>query len=168
MLIYWDTNTYTSKRTLGARESYPLIFIEHNFPFVTWRPRLLLRCGKRAWTLGRRTTGSPPTRIFPSVPFSQVVFDVQMACGGCSGAVTRILNKMDGECARAARRPSVATSNLSRAPASSPGVEAIDPNLDTQKVTVTLKEAGTPPTEDMLAALKKWGDAAGKTVALAE
>mmetsp|Transcript_45208 Transcript_45208/g.124174 ORF Transcript_45208/g.124174 Transcript_45208/m.124174 type:complete len:328 (+) Transcript_45208:2748-3731(+) len=70
-----------------------------------------------------------------------VVFDVQMSCGGCSGACTRILKKMDG-------------------------VEEVACDLDAQKVTVTGAEL--PPAEDMLAALKKWGEAAGKTVELAQ
>eukprot|EP01083_Nonionella_stella_P156925 508729_1 len=69
-----------------------------------------------------------------------VVFDVQMACGGCSGAVTRILKKMDG-------------------------VLTIDANLETQKVTVETAEGGPAP-EDMLIALKKWGDNANKKVEL--
>ena len=46
------------------------------------------------------------------------------------------------------------------------GVEEVECDLDAQKVTVTGAEL--PPVEDMLAALKKWGDAAGKTVELAQ
>mmetsp|Transcript_61250 Transcript_61250/g.115303 ORF Transcript_61250/g.115303 Transcript_61250/m.115303 type:complete len:87 (-) Transcript_61250:411-671(-) len=71
----------------------------------------------------------------------QVVFDVQMVCGGCSGAVTRILNKMEG-------------------------VIGVDANLETQKVTVAVAEGGPSPDE-MLVALKKWGENANKTVELA-
>eukprot|EP00619_Florenciella_sp_RCC1007_P009163 CAMPEP_0205905100 /NCGR_PEP_ID=MMETSP1325-20131115/1152_1 /ASSEMBLY_ACC=CAM_ASM_000708 /TAXON_ID=236786 /ORGANISM="Florenciella sp., Strain RCC1007" /LENGTH=77 /DNA_ID=CAMNT_0053270979 /DNA_START=81 /DNA_END=314 /DNA_ORIENTATION=+ len=71
----------------------------------------------------------------------EVVFNVQMSCGGCSGACTRILKKMDG-------------------------VEEVDCDLDAQTVKVTGAEL--PPAEDMLAALKKWGEAAGKTVELAQ
>jgi len=43
----------------------------------------------------------------------------------------------------------------------------VDANLETQKVTVSVAEGGPAP-EDMLAALKKWGDNAGKKVVLAE
>ena len=47
------------------------------------------------------------------------------------------------------------------------GVTSVDANLETQKVTVVVAEGGPEP-EEMLAALKKWGDNANKTVALAE
>lgn len=65
---------------------------------------------------------------------------MEMVCGGCSNAVTKILNKMEG-------------------------VEGVDADRDAQKVTVT--GDSLPPAEEMLAALKKWGAAAGKQVALA-
>ena len=39
--------------------------------------------------------GPPPAALRPASQ-GTVVFDVQMACGGCSGACTRILKKMDG------------------------------------------------------------------------
>ena len=47
------------------------------------------------------------------------------------------------------------------------GVIGVDANLETQKVTVAVAESGPSP-EDMLIALKKWGDNANKTVELAE
>lgn len=57
-------------------------------------------------------------------------FDVKMACGGCSGAVTRALNKLDA-------------------------VEQVDANLETQKVDVFTKPE--LEYEDVLATIKKTG-----------
>eukprot|EP00633_Aureoumbra_lagunensis_P011507 CAMPEP_0197331494 /NCGR_PEP_ID=MMETSP0892-20130614/11317_1 /TAXON_ID=44058 ORGANISM="Aureoumbra lagunensis, Strain CCMP1510" /NCGR_SAMPLE_ID=MMETSP0892 /ASSEMBLY_ACC=CAM_ASM_000538 /LENGTH=61 /DNA_ID=CAMNT_0042829363 /DNA_START=23 /DNA_END=205 /DNA_ORIENTATION=+ len=59
----------------------------------------------------------------------EVVFDVQMVCGGCSGACERILKKIDG-------------------------VQAIDANLESQKVTVNYDAPATP--ELMLEKLQVW------------
>ncbi|KAJ7452383.1 hypothetical protein B0H11DRAFT_2073182 [Mycena galericulata] len=58
-------------------------------------------------------------------------FDVKMTCSGCSGAVTRVLDKAkpDG------------------------GVSDFSVSLETQEVLVT----GTIPYEDLLAKLKKTG-----------
>ncbi|KAJ1462158.1 hypothetical protein M885DRAFT_506289 [Pelagophyceae sp. CCMP2097] len=70
-----------------------------------------------------------------------VVFDVQMACGGCSGACTRILNKM--------------------------GVKSVDANLETQKVTVVYEESAELTPQTMLEKLLVWAKSANKTVALA-
>jgi len=67
------------------------------------------------------------------------VFQVQMNCTGCSGACTRILKKFDG-------------------------VEQIDANLESQRISVTHDAKVSP--QDMLVALKKWGDAGKKTVEL--
>ena len=36
----------------------------------------------------------------PATPNTQVVLKVAMACGGCSGAVERVLAKMEGEVAQ--------------------------------------------------------------------
>ncbi|KAJ7219305.1 hypothetical protein GGX14DRAFT_356675, partial [Mycena pura] len=55
-------------------------------------------------------------------------FDVKMTCSGCSGAVTRVLEKADG-------------------------VSEFSVNLETQEVLVT----GTIPYEDVLAKIKKTG-----------
>ncbi|KAJ7285796.1 hypothetical protein C8J57DRAFT_1285825 [Mycena rebaudengoi] len=57
-------------------------------------------------------------------------FDVKMTCSGCSGAVTRVLEK-----------------------AKSDGVSEFSVDLDTQEVLVT----GTMPYEDVLARIKKTG-----------
>ncbi|KAJ7774569.1 hypothetical protein DFH07DRAFT_800084 [Mycena maculata] len=58
-------------------------------------------------------------------------FDVKMTCSGCSGAITRVLDKAkpDG------------------------GVSDFAVNLETQEVLVT----GTIPYEDLLAKIKKTG-----------
>jgi copper chaperone len=58
---------------------------------------------------------------------------------GCSGACTRILQKIDG-------------------------VETVDASLESQKIIVT-HDPKVQPSE-MLAALKKWGDAGKKRVEL--
>ncbi len=62
-----------------------------------------------------------------------------MTCQGCANAVTRILNKIEG-------------------------VSDIKADVPEKTVTVTHTAAAEPSV--MLAALKKWGDASGKTVEL--
>ncbi|KAJ6630837.1 copper chaperone taha [Mycena sp. CBHHK59/15] len=57
-------------------------------------------------------------------------FDVKMTCSGCSGAVTRVLEKARPE-----------------------GVSDFTVNLETQEVLVT----GTIPYDDVLAKIKKTG-----------
>jgi copper chaperone len=69
----------------------------------------------------------------------EINFKVQMTCGGCSGAVTRILKKIDG-------------------------VEEVEADLDTQGVKVQCVDAVDPNT--LLAALQKWATASNKTVEL--
>lgn len=68
-------------------------------------------------------------------------FKVQMACGGCSGAVTRILKKIEG-------------------------VEEVETNLETQAVKVSCADEVDPQT--LLTALKKWAEASSKSVELLE
>ncbi|KAH9003391.1 copper chaperone taha [Lactarius hatsudake] len=58
-------------------------------------------------------------------------FDVKMTCGGCSGAVTRVLEKAK----------------------TSGGVSKFDVKLDTQEVIVT----GTMPYDDVLGIISKTG-----------
>ena len=70
---------------------------------------------------------------------STTVFNVEMACDGCSGACKRILGKLDG-------------------------VESVEANLTDQTVTVV----GSADAQVMLAKLQKWGNAAGKNVSLQE
>ena len=72
-----------------------------------------------------------------------IVFNVQMTCGGCSGAVTRILKKKDYVDA-----------------------DSIKIDMDAQTATVDVSEDGKGA--ELLEALKKWGTAANKEVSLAE
>nr|GAT58656.1 copper chaperone [Mycena chlorophos] len=67
-------------------------------------------------------------------------FDVKMTCSGCSGAVTRVLEKAKAD-----------------------GVSEFTVNLETQEVLVK----GTIPYEDVLARIKKTGKEvrSGETVA---
>lgn len=67
-------------------------------------------------------------------------FNVGMTCGGCANAVTKVLNKIEG-------------------------VVSINAMVEEKKVIVTHDETKATP-EVMFKALKKWGDAAGKTVEL--
>ncbi|KAF9213518.1 Cytosolic copper metallochaperone [Podila verticillata] len=60
------------------------------------------------------------------------VYDVTMTCSGCSGAVTRVLNKLQG-------------------------VDSFQVVLDTQKVTV---ESSTLTQDEILAVIQKTGKAA--------
>ena len=68
-----------------------------------------------------------------------VEFKVGMTCGGCSGAVTRILKKIEG-------------------------VEDIDAIVETKEVKVTCDDA--VDNQVMLDALLKWGQASKKSVEL--
>lgn len=70
----------------------------------------------------------------------QTTFNVGMTCSGCAGAVTRILKKING-------------------------VELVDCNVESRIVKVT--HSNEADQQAMLTALKKWGDASGKTVELA-
>ncbi|KAF9318853.1 Cytosolic copper metallochaperone [Podila horticola] len=63
---------------------------------------------------------------------TQYKYDVTMTCGGCSGAVTRVLTKLEG-------------------------VDKFDVSLETQKVTV---ESSTLSEEEILAVIQKTGKAA--------
>ncbi len=68
-----------------------------------------------------------------------VQFKVGMTCNGCSGAVTRILNKIEG-------------------------VEKIDANVETKEVKVTCDDS--VDEQVMLTALLKWSEASNKSVKL--
>ena len=67
-----------------------------------------------------------------------VVFNVGMTCDGCAGAVKRVLGKIDG-------------------------VREVVTDVPAERVTVS----GSADAQVMLAALKTWGAAAGKSVELA-
>lgn len=68
------------------------------------------------------------------------VLEVGMTCGGCSGAVTRILNKVEG-------------------------VSDVKCDLETKKVDVTHDDSLDAAT--ILSYLEKWSEASGKYVKLA-
>lgn len=68
------------------------------------------------------------------------VFNVEMSCGGCSGACTRILSKLEG-------------------------VKNVDASLDAQKITVDYDSPATPQV--MLEKLQVWGSTANKAVSMA-
>ncbi|KAF9174566.1 Cytosolic copper metallochaperone [Mortierella sp. AD010] len=63
---------------------------------------------------------------------TQYKYDVTMSCTGCSGAVTRVLSKLEG-------------------------VDKFDVSLESQKVTV---ESSTLSETDILTAIQKTGKAA--------
>ena len=65
-----------------------------------------------------------------------------MTCEGCSGAVKRILSKLDG-------------------------VSTVVTDVASKSVVVESEE-GTTDAQAMLAALTKWGTAAGKSVELVQ
>ena len=62
---------------------------------------------------------------------------VDMSCGGCSGAVQRILGKL-------------------------PAVSSVEPSLESQ--TVTVQHDASTSSADLVAALQTWSQAAGKRV----
>lgn len=68
-----------------------------------------------------------------------VNFKVGMTCGGCSGAIERILSKIEG-------------------------VQNVNTNLETKLVVVTCED--TVETQTLLDALLKWSAASKKTVEL--
>ena len=63
-------------------------------------------------------------------------------CGGCSGAITRILTKVDG-------------------------VNKVEPDLETQKVTVEVADGSGIDGEALLETLAAWANSAGKKVSVA-
>ncbi|KAG0256331.1 Cytosolic copper metallochaperone [Actinomortierella ambigua] len=60
---------------------------------------------------------------------TQYKYDVTMSCGGCSGAITRVLNKLDG-------------------------VDSYDVSLENQSVTV---DSATLSEQEILIAIQKTG-----------
>jgi copper chaperone CopZ len=79
-----------------------------------------------------------------------------MTCEGCSGAVKRILGKIEG----------ILHSHKYFHCVTILGVSSIDANMETNVVTVICQE--NINEQDLLAALQKWGTASGKSVALIE
>ena len=70
---------------------------------------------------------------------TQTKFNVGMTCGGCANAVKRILNKMDG---------------------------VTEVNADVEQKLVTVEHTDGVSAQEMLSALQKWADAAGKSLEL--
>ena len=68
--------------------------------------------------------------------------DQPRRCGGCSGAITRILTKVDG-------------------------VNKVEPDLETQKVTVDVADGSGIDGEALLQKLAAWANSAGKKVSVA-
>ena len=68
-------------------------------------------------------------------------FNAKMTCKGCTGAVTRILTRMEG-------------------------VEEVNASVQDQMIYVKHTDAATK--EDMLEKLEKWAEAANKEVSLAD
>ena len=101
---------------------------------------------------------------------STVVFNVQMSCGGCAGAVTRILKKLDCKYLDHILIPFI---DLLNEPlfyhVSTKDVHTVDADLGTQKVTVIVaSEPGKEQKTEMLDKLLKWASASGKEVSLVE
>ena len=68
--------------------------------------------------------------------------DQTRRCGGCSGAITRILTKVDG-------------------------VNKVEPDLETQKVTVDVADGSGIDGDALLEKLAAWANSAGKKVSVA-
>jgi len=75
----------------------------------------------------------------PVADETHTYFKVEMSCGGCSAAVTRVLNKVDG-------------------------VESVAASLDEQQVLVT--HAKDASIDNMMEGLKKWAESSGKEISL--
>ena len=80
-----------------------------------------------------------------------------MTCEGCSGAVKRILGKIEGL---------ITIISFFLLIFHTIGVASIDANMETNVVTVICQE--NINEQDLLTALQKWGTASGKSVALIE
>jgi copper chaperone len=77
-------------------------------------------------------------------------FNVTMTCGGCSGAVNRVLGKLDGPSplSRHDHKEPTNTSSIT-------GVRSYDVSLDTQSATVVADPS--LPYETVLRTIKKTG-----------
>ena len=98
----------------------------------------------------------------------EIVFKVEMACSGCSGAVTKILSKAQGNyffyyihiyytlyfLSLTLKRLKIL------------GVESVETNLDTQLVKAFCADNTDP--KELFKVVEKWGSATGKKVELVE
>lgn len=75
---------------------------------------------------------------------------LKMTCGGCSGAVTRVLSKKEGTCEIIGKALAVTHVHCVRRLL---GVDSFDVSLEKQEVIVR----GTAPYDDVLATIKKTG-----------
>ena len=95
-----------------------------------------------------------------------VNFTVGMTCGGCSGAVTRILSKIQGMMCHVQKFFGGCTTSINLSMISLyAGVKSVDANVETKNVAVTCEESVITTT--LLEALQKWSVSSGKAVALA-
>eukprot|EP00553_Chaetoceros_curvisetus_P007161 CAMPEP_0204612850 /NCGR_PEP_ID=MMETSP0717-20131115/902_1 /ASSEMBLY_ACC=CAM_ASM_000666 /TAXON_ID=230516 /ORGANISM="Chaetoceros curvisetus" /LENGTH=74 /DNA_ID=CAMNT_0051625079 /DNA_START=11 /DNA_END=235 /DNA_ORIENTATION=- len=72
----------------------------------------------------------------------ELKLEVGMTCGGCSGAVERILSKVDG-------------------------VSNVACDIEAKSVVVTASDDSGVTAEQLVAKLQKWSDASGKYVKVA-
>lgn len=79
----------------------------------------------------------------------QYKFNVSMSCGGCSGAIERVLKRLEGTYHCAHRVPSCILLN------NNAGVKSFDVNLESQTALVTTES--TVPYDTVLATIKKTG-----------
>jgi copper chaperone len=82
-------------------------------------------------------------------------FNITMTCGGCSGAVERVLKKLDGEIT--AQAVAHQSSIHTEANVQPPGVKNFDVSLESQTATVTADEKLDYAT--VLEKIKKTGKA---------
>ena len=79
-------------------------------------------------------------------------FNVAMTCGGCSGAVERVLKKLDG---KSSPYPTLSPASWTMADKINTGVKSFDVSLDTQTANVVTEESVDYAT--VLEKIKKTG-----------
>ena len=123
----------------------------------------------------KRPHATPAAGLDSRMPTT--VLNAEMSCGGCSGATTRILSKVEGECTGASggftiRLPrhvvtagvGCAHSRSDSAAVALAGVENVDASLDAQTITITHSEDVT--AEQLLEKIAKWATNAGKKTSI--
>ncbi|KFH43463.1 Metal homeostasis factor-like protein [Hapsidospora chrysogenum ATCC 11550] len=95
-------------------------------------------------------------------------FNVTMSCGGCSGAVDRVLKKLDGTSHPFFCTIPQGSSAANKPPLGSTGIESYDVSLDTQLATVVTKPDSDLGYDTVLQKIAKtgkkvnWGKADGE------
>ncbi|KAJ5369606.1 hypothetical protein N7509_014218 [Penicillium cosmopolitanum] len=84
----------------------------------------------------------------------QYTFNISMSCGGCSGAVERVLKKLEVQCTSLLLFLTRAIVNQSSL---LPGVKTFDVNLESQTAKITTEPSLSYDT--VLATIKKTGKA---------